>query len=422
MDGLCKFTMPNEEDALFMSSSNDRDPALSLVGRNVVVASRIYLPEPGAASLRLAALSRALRNNGANVTVVTSAPPGGYAQPVADHVDIQVRRARVLRDRLGYVRGYVQYMSFDVPLFFRLLMIRNIDAIVVEPPPTTGLVVRVLCALRRIPYIYYAADLWADAVESTSSPRVVVRVVRALESFSLRGAAAVLSVSAPVTERLIELEPGLSPVTIGNGVDTTVFAPHGSRQEAEPPYLLYAGTASEVHGATVFMDAFQRVREQIPTARIVFVGQGAERDVLKAAAKPFPEGAVTFVSRVPPEEAARWIRGARATLASVRPGAYTIGFPTKILASIACGIPVIYAGEGIGRDFANENNIGWAVEYSAHQVADAMIKALAGDFLELHGDRLAALARDEISLSAVASRASDTVASAFQQSREGSVS
>lgn len=404
-----------------MSPRTDHNSALALEGRSVVVATRIYLPEPGAASLRLAALSRALRNAGAKVTVVTSMPPGDYAQPVADHANIQIRRARVLRDRLGYVRGYVQYMSFDVPLLFRLLLMRNIDAIIVEPPPTTGLVVRIVCALRRIPYIYYAADLWADAVESTNSPRIVARVVRVLESFSLRGAAAVLSVSAPVTERLIELDSGLSPVTIGNGVDTTVFSPHGSRKEAEPAYLLYAGTASEVHGATVFMDAFQRVRESIPTARLVFVGQGAERDELETAAKRFPEGAVIFVSRVPPGEAAHWIRGARATLASVRPGAYTIGFPTKIFASIACGVPVIYAGEGIGRDFATDNNIGWAVDYSAPQVADAMISALTGDFLHAHGDRLAALAREELSLSAVAARASDAVGIAIAQSRKGRV-
>jgi glycosyltransferase involved in cell wall biosynthesis len=169
------------------------------------------------------------------------------------------------------------------------------------------------------------------------------------------------------------------------------------------------------------MEAFQRVRETIPAARLVFVGQGAERDELEAAAKRFPEDAVTFVSRVPPEEAAHWIRGARATLASVKPGAYTIGFPTKIFASIACGIPVIYAGEGIGRDFSIENDIGWAVDYSAPDVADAMISALGGEFLEAHGSRLAALARDEISLTAVASRASDVVGIALLQSRRGSV-
>ncbi|MDO5500237.1 MAG: hypothetical protein Q4F67_11230 [Propionibacteriaceae bacterium] len=36
---------------------------------------------------------------------------------------------------------------------------------IVEPPPTTGLVVRVACALRRTPYVYYAADLWSVAAE-----------------------------------------------------------------------------------------------------------------------------------------------------------------------------------------------------------------------------------------------------------------
>src|SRR3546814_10831501 len=38
---------------------------------------------------------------------------------------ILVRRARVLRDAAGYVRGYLQYMSFDIPLAVRLLLARR---------------------------------------------------------------------------------------------------------------------------------------------------------------------------------------------------------------------------------------------------------------------------------------------------------
>jgi len=393
-----------------------------LKGQNVALASRIYLPEPGAASFRLAALARALRDSGAITTVLTSTSPEAYREPVADHQGVTVKRRRVLRDSQGYVRGYVQYMSFDIPLFFRLLFMRRLDLVVVEPPPTTGVVVALVCAIRRIPYVYYAADLWADAVASTDAPPLIARFVRWLERISMRRASAVLSVSRQVSERIDELAMGVTPTTIGNGVDTTLFSPAGPAHPSTPPYLLYAGTASEVHGAGIFMDAFARVCESNPDARLVFVGQGAERQQLEEKARSLPAGSVAFAARLSPEETASWIRGARATLASVRPGAYTIGFPTKIYASIACGTPVVYAGEGVATEFAAKYQIGWSVDYSVDDVVSAMTEALSVPVAAIERDRLARLARDEVSLMAVAGRAVSVIAAvaAPQTQRNGS--
>src|SRR5699024_7919711 len=138
---------------------------------------RIFLPEPSAASFRLAALVRALADDGARVDVLTVSPPAGVepgdGAPSAA-LPARVRRAPVLRDGSGYVRGYLPYLSFDLPLVWRLLRTRRPAVVVAEPPPTTGVVVRLVCALRGIPYVYYAADVWSDASASTGAPGVVV--------------------------------------------------------------------------------------------------------------------------------------------------------------------------------------------------------------------------------------------------------
>lgn len=377
---------------------------LPLSHRAIVIISRIYLPEPSAASFRLGALARALRDAGASTTVLTSAPPLQYAEAVADHDGIEVRRAPVLRDSAGYVRGYAQYMSFDIPVFFRLLFTRNVDLVVVEPPPTTGFFVRWACMIRHIPYVYYAADIWADAVEMTSAPKFVVRVVRALERWAMRGASAVISVSDEFTTRLTELDSRARVVTVGNGVDTSLFGPTGPAHDLGVPYLLYAGTASEVHGATIFLDAFRKVIADKPNARLVFVGQGAERELLEQAAKLLPAGAVVFEPRLSPGEVAQWIRGAVATLASVKPGGYELAFPTKMYASVSCGTRVIYAGVGPGRDFASRSDLGWAVSYDADVIAEAMLAALATPADEEKRFAVSTWARNNVSLSAVAER------------------
>jgi glycosyltransferase involved in cell wall biosynthesis len=383
---------------------------LSLAGRRIAIVSRIFSPEPGAASFRLDALANALRDAGATVSVITTRPPRGYRDAAGAHVGIRVRRARVLRDREGYVRGYLQYLSFDVPAFFRLLFAGRLDAVVVEPPPTTGLAMRIACGTRRLPYAYYAADIWSDAVELTTAPRVVARVVRAFERFGMRGAAVVLSVSDTVTARLEQLRASRNIRTIGNGVDVTVFRPEGETQKLDAPYLLYAGTASEVHGARIFAEALGRLRETVPDARVVFIGQGSERREIARIAEELAPGAVRFEGRLSPEETASWIRGAAATLASVRPDGYELAFPTKMYASVACGTRVVYAGIGPGTEFAARPGFGWPVDYDVEAVAGAMREALTAPRTAKDRAALASWAAEHLSLRSVARLAADAVA------------
>ncbi|KQV25476.1 glycosyltransferase family 4 protein [Yonghaparkia sp. Root332] len=371
----------------------------------VVIASRIFSPEPAAAAFRLEALAKALVARGHEVEVLTSRPPA--SQRIADAAGVTVRRAPVLRDRSGAVRGYVQYLSFDVPLIARLLMARRADAVVVEPPPTTGAVVRLVCALRRTPYLYYAGDILADAAGSAGSPAPVVAAVRRLERLSWGGAARVLSVSESVSARLRELGVAADRIAeVGNGIDTGVFSPEGEAVERDEPYALYAGTASEVHGAGVFVEAMASVTGM----RLVFLGAGVERDALRARAEAIAPGRVEFLDTVPATEVARWLRGARVAVASVKPeGGYGFAFPTKMYAAVSTGTPVLYAGEGPGRAFAESAPLARAVDHDADAVAAALRDARDERPTPAARAELARWARVEISLGAAAERAADAV-------------
>src|SRR5699024_5067979 len=108
----------------------------------------------------------------------------------------RVSRFPVKRDHQGQVRGYLSYLSFDLPLALRLLLQRPMDALVLEPPPTTGMVGMVAAALRRVPFTFYAADVWSDATESVEGvPPLVRRAVRWMETTVWKRAARVLTIS-----------------------------------------------------------------------------------------------------------------------------------------------------------------------------------------------------------------------------------
>lgn len=336
----------------------------------VRLATRIFAPEAAAAAFRLEHLVRSLAEH-AEVEVLTVKAPGKYEPPAG----VQVRRWPVLRDRSGYVRGYLPYLSFDMPLLLRLLLGRRPDVVVVEPPPTTGAVVRVVCALRRVPYVWYAADVWSDAAASTGSPGMVVRAVRALESWVLRGAAASVAVSDGVAERVREL--GARDVeVVGNGIDTDVFCLEGP-ERADSRTLVYAGTASEWQGADVFVRAMPRVLAQVPDARLVYLGQGSAMAEIERLAADLPEGAVRLIGSVPPAESAAWLRGAAGAVVSIVPGqGYDFAIPTKVFAALGVGTPVLYAGAGPVVAMLTEDDLGLAVAHDVDAVAAGMITML----------------------------------------------
>jgi glycosyltransferase involved in cell wall biosynthesis len=380
---------------------------------HILVASRIFAPEAGAAAYRLAATVKGLEEAGHTVTVLTSRAPGAARSTRG------IRRWPVLRDRTGAVRGYVQYASFDIPLFFRLLAAPRFDAVLVEPPPTTGVVVRVASRLRRRPYIYFAADVSSDAAAGIGVHPLIVTVLRAVERWVLNGAAGVLSVSTGVSGAVRDLTRGRAKVAeVGTGIDTDTFTP-AAGGTAEPSgskrTFVYAGTMSEIQGAGVFVDGFLKVMDRFPDAELLMYGQGVELAELAERAAP-AGNRIRFMGVAGGSETAAALREAAAGLASVRPGrGYDFAFATKAFASLACGTPVVYAGVGPLRDIVECNSLGHSVDWDAGQVAEAMAAVLESPAAPAERVRLAAWVRENYSLRGVGSKAAEALAAAVRR-------
>ena len=381
-----------------------------LSGRGILVATRTFPPDVNAAAFRLGALARAGARRSA-VTVVTSTPAMG-ASPTADPQGVRVRRWPVLRDRGGNIRGYLQYLSFDLPLFARIVG-RRFDVVVAEAPPTTGLVTAVVAAIHRRPFAYYAADVWTDGVAAVGAPAFVVRAMQMLERAVLRRAACILSVSAGVTDRLVALGADPSKVTVvGHGVDTDVFRPDGPRVE-NLQYFVYTGTMSEVHRPQVLIEAFASIAAQYPALRLRFFGQGVFESELRELSERLVPGRVEFGGVVSPDEAASWLRGAIGALVTLAPATgYEFAHPTKAYAAAACGTPVLYAGPDEFGAIIRENELGEAVPHNPEWVAASM-RVLISDFesgaAEERRPHRARWALHNVSLEAVGERAADAV-------------
>lgn len=383
----------------------------AVLTRRFSLATRIYAPEAAAAAFRLERLVQEL-STVAEVDVLTVRAPQGEHRPPPR---VRVRRWPVLRDGDGYVRGYLPYLSFDLPLLLRLLLHRRDDAVIVEPPPTTGAVVRLVSAIRRRPYVWYAADVWSDAAAVAGSPAVVVRALAWLESWVIRGAATCLAVSDGVAQRVRDLG-GEQVAVVGNGVDTDTFGLDGERVGDQTTFV-YAGTASEWQGAEIFAQAMTAVLQHEPHARLVYLGHGSAHAQIEAIAADLPDGAITVLGNVPAAECATWLRGAAGAVVSIVPGkGYDFAIPTKVFAALGTGTPVLYAGTGPVVGILADAELGTAVGYDVDAVAAAMIGMLVQAQQDAGSDTGQARARarhawveEHRSLAAVARRAAEAV-------------
>ncbi|MEO5534003.1 MAG: glycosyltransferase [Pseudolysinimonas sp.] len=374
--------------------------------KRVIIATRIFGPEVSAASAILRIWAEEFRARGWQVTVLTAKPPKGAL--IDDPTGIEVRRAPVKRDKQLYVRGYLSYLSFDVPLAFRLLFARRADLYIVEPPPTTVAVVRVLAALKRSPYVVRAADYWTEAAELVTGNRFVIGTLRRVEAWGLRGARMLFAAHQPLIDRLRAVGIATPAVPIGFGADTTHFR-YDDQPAPEPPVFVYGGTYSEWHGPGIFVDAMPAVLEQHPGARLVYYGNGEEREAMQARARELGiEASVEFNAPIPPAALSPILAGATASVASlapVPPNDYALA--TKVYSSLAAGCPVIYAGRGPTVEFLNDSqhpHAGVAVAYDIVAVAAAMNAAAASPLPPKARAELAAWSAREYSLAAIAER------------------
>ena len=373
----------------------------------VVIATRIFGPEISAASAILRTWAEEFRDRGAEVTILTAKPPRGAV--IDDPPGVDVRRASVKRDRQQYVRGYLSYMSFDIPLAFRLLFSRRADLYIVEPPPTTVAVVRVIAALRRTPYVVRAADYWSEAAELVTSSSLILGTLRRVEAWGLRGAKMLFAAHEPLIARFREVGITTPAVPIGFGADTKAFRYDG-QAPPKPPVFVYAGTHSEWHGAGIFVDAMHEVVQQHPGARLEYYGNGEDREAMQSRAKELGiAGSVAFHAPIPPAELSPILAGATASVASLTPvAANEYALATKVYSSLTAGCPVIFAGVGPTLEFLSGHpQAGVAVDYDVDATAAAMNAAAASPVQPAERAELARWSASQYSLNAIAQRVVD---------------
>ncbi len=147
------------------------------------------------------------------------------------------------------------------------------------------------------------------------------------------------------------------------------------------PIVVYVGTMSTVaHGVDLLLDAFAMVHRQLPTAKLLMVGDGDDRTALQAQAQRLSvQHAIHWTGRVAPEDARRYFTLAACSVDPVTDTPAMRGrSPLKIVESLAAGVPVVTGDVGDRRAMLRDGEAGVLVQPgNAEALANGIVGVLA---------------------------------------------
>jgi colanic acid biosynthesis glycosyl transferase WcaI len=322
-----------------------------------VLLLNLYFPPDTSATAKMAATVVAALAARHEVTVLSGRPSYDPAERRAWRLFQTEQNARVRIIRVGstdYPRlqmkkrvfNYLSYVLLAVP---RALLLPCDLILAMTDPPFEGIVGAFVAMVKNKPFIYNIRDLYPDMAVGGSilEAGLLSRFWEKLHRWALRRATRVVVLGEDMRNRIVA--KGVLPANVSvvrDGADPPRQDP------ATPPLdqevirairgdfrfvLLHAGNLG-FYGAwdTLLTGAKQLAVEGVG---LVFVGEGAQRDYLQAAAKDLPN--VRFLPFFPGNKISSVLAAADAHLITVKRGLEGVVVPSKMYGILVAGKPII---------------------------------------------------------------------------------
>ncbi len=365
----------------------------------VLILTQYYPPEIGAPQTRLAAFARELRLRGHTVEVVTAMPnhlTGRVHDAYRRHFyksetldGVRVHRTWVYAATGTGIKRMLNYLSFTCSSIIGLAKAGPADIVFVESPPLFLSIPGWIGArARRAAMVFNVSDLWPDSVRELGvmNDGVVMRLAEMLEAWSYRRASVVNAVTEGIASALRDHKrvPANKVRFFPNGIDVDTFVPRaGSVALAKKlrlsgrPVFIYAGTHGIAQGLGSVLTAAKLVEEE---ADVVFVGSGPVKASLVQRARTENISNVRFVEPVPLSEMPEYFSLATASIVPLVNSPLMRGArPSKMFPSLACGVPVLYCGEGESAALISEAGAGLVAEPENSNAIAENMRAIARD-------------------------------------------
>ena len=334
---------------------------------NILLLTENFPPETNAAATRIHERAVYWVGWGHRVTIVTCAPnfPDGVLfegyrnrwrqTEVIDGMRV-VRVKTYIAPNRGFLRRSLDFLSFGITGFAAGLFEPRPDVVVGNSPQLFAAAAACgVGAVRRVPFVFELADLWPASIAAVGAVRLSLPLVllEKLELHLYRRAAAIVALSTSFKDDVVARGIDAEKITVvRNGADLSRYDPRPRDEALAESWGLggkfvvgYVGTHGMAHGLVNVLDAAERLRD-VPEIAFLFVGAGAERDMLIAEAGRRELGNVVFQGMQPKERLAAVWSLCDVALAHFRSRPAFAGMvPAKMFEAMGMGLPVLLAAQ-----------------------------------------------------------------------------
>jgi colanic acid biosynthesis glycosyl transferase WcaI len=244
------------------------------------------------------------------------------------------------------VLNYLTYVALSIP---RALFVRSDLILAMTDPPFEGIVGAFVAMLKAQPFVYNIRDLYPDMALGGSivEPGLLARVWEMLHRWALRRATRVIVLGEDMRARIIS--KGVAPdrvAIVRDGVELPPASSSASELDAEVIrtirsgyrfVLLHAGNLGFYGAWETLLAAARELAED--GVSLVFVGDGAQRSRLEAAAAGSTN--VRFLPFFPTHQLASVLSAADAHVVTIKRGLEGVVVPSKLYGVLAAGRPIV---------------------------------------------------------------------------------
>lgn len=236
-------------------------------------------------------------------------------------------------------------------------------------------------------WIFNVSDLWPESAVRLGVIRkgFGLSVAEWLEAFCYRKAWLVTGQSKEILQSIKERFPEVDTYHLANGVDTSVFCPACRSNELRRKLgaggnclAVFAGLHGLAQGLGQVLEA-ARLLDQTDGLRIVFVGDGPEKEALVAKSQALGlDGRICFLDPVPWESMPALVASADIALVPLKvrlPGAV----PSKLYEAMGSGVPIILIADGEPADIVRAHGAGVVVSPGSPQMLAEQLRVLCHD-------------------------------------------
>jgi colanic acid biosynthesis glycosyl transferase WcaI len=251
--------------------------------------------------------------------------------------------------RLDMKKRVLNYLSYVALIIPRALFVPCDVILAMTDPPFQGIVGAIVALLKRKPYVYNIRDMYPDMAVGGSivGPGMLARIWEKLHRWALRRATRVIVLGEDMRARIVA--KGVDPTRILVVRDGAEVLPANAPLPAVDPEVVRAIRGSFsfvlVHAGNLgFYGAWNTL---ITAARnlasegvsLVFVGDGAQRAQIKAAAGA--SGNIRFLDFFPASKIPSVLAAADAHVITVKHGLEGVVVPSKMYGILAAGKPIV---------------------------------------------------------------------------------